>query len=434
MGDIRKLFKSFQHANEDIRGFFNIEQLEKLEYHTSTLLFEKTFNRSYEKKYDNYMYNARNVMFNLLANQYDLSAVFDERFSFPLAPSQITRKPNRKGEVIIHANGNNSYLLSKTLKEHFDVFLQHLNKSKFGLDLSYSGTEDYRVFYVNYIDILVFSLTFILQDGRVFPEDSSERKKFPRFKVENSCSISSYKIAFESILNLYSEIMEQCLSYEDFAFYMIQIYKINKGFRFFNLNNILVTKRLLLSDELLEFIYERFKLTYKETLELKETLEKEIFKDNDFISFCLKCEFSNPMIIFKTLFEAILDRYALMYANKNSGTYEELPWNLPFYDTGKITKELSLEDLIDFSKKKTIQYINKLADEIHKDVTSQRREPEIDSIGSFDIEFWNKNYFSGKDLLGKYIKVDFDSNKEKDDYLDFLIGLVIENLDKSFYK
>lgn len=432
--DIREEFSAYYYAPKEIRGFLQVENLESLQYPLSLLSFEKAFDEHYQEKYKSHTYIARNLLYGLLEKEYDLCDTFDFHNTFPLLPSQITQEPNRKGEVILRAKLNEGCALSKSMKEHFNTFLNSINSnSASNVTLTYTGKDDYRLYYINYLDAIVFSLLFIYQDGRNYSEFLSDKKPFPRFRTENSCSVFSYKTAMNQALSLYNEVNGKIFSYEDFAYYLVQTYKINKVFKFFKLNSMNIAREKMKQEYELQYICDHFKLKYREIISLEKTIEDKIFRDPKFIEFCLETEFNDPMLVFTTLFKVFLNLIALTQGSAQYGYDDSSPNDTETYDMSCILKNMTFLEFIEFCKIKTRQYINEVIINLEKDIKNKKKEIQINSISPLNIEYWAQNFLDNEKNLDKYAKTAFYGISENE-YIDFLSKKVMKNLPKSFYK
>ena len=434
MTDIREEFSAYYYAPKDIRGFLQIEDLESLQYPLSLLSFEKVYDEHYQEKYNNHTYIARNLLYELLEKEYDLCDTFDCYKTFPLLPSQITQEPNRKGEVILRAKLNEGCALSKSMKEHFNTFFDSINRdSASSVMLTYTGKDDYRLYYINYLDAIVFSLLFIYQDGRNYSEFLSDKKPFPRFRKENSCSLFSYKAAMNQVLSLYDELNEKIFSYEDFAYYLVQTYKIDKVFKFFKLNSMNIAREKMKQEYELQYICDHFKLKYREIISLEKTIEDKIFRDPEFIRYCLETDFYDPMLVFTTIFKAYLNQVDMMQKYSQE-EYDDS--SLSFKGSSDMTdilKNMTFLEFVEFCKDKTKRYIDEVIINLEKEIKNRKKEIQVNSISPLNIEYWTQYYLDKEKNLDKYAKTAFYGISENE-YIDFLANKVIEDLPKSFYK
>lgn len=293
-------------------------------------------------KYNNSYIIARKSLIRLLENGYSL-VESDDAFDFK--PKEATAKKENinitPGEVLSEKNSINN---------HLTFFLMESSKNEEfpfkAVAQKYKNTFKYKVKYLDSINFLLF---FIYQDGRVF-KNSTKRK--PNFSLKTSCSKCSQKLVFEQMVSLIKHefLNSNDLSKEVFGF--VELYNMDKVFKLFKINRIVRQYNWFMSTENLKEIYENFDFSFEESQVFIQEFIDEVFKNEEFIKFCLNCDYPDPLNVFKYVFHFLLFEF---YYNPKDIT--------GFIDNDTERHTTSFKEIISCSKDLTMVVVRQIYDE-----------------------------------------------------------------------
>ena len=341
------------------------------------------------EKYNNSYITARKSLIRLLENRYRL-VESDDAFDFK--PKEATAKKENinisPGKVLSQKGSINNHLTffliesSKNEEIPFKVVAQ-----------KYKNTFKYKVKYLDSINFLLF---FIYQDGRLF-KNSSKRK--PNFSIKTSCSKCSQKKVFEQMVSLIKHefLNSNDLSKEVFDF--VELYNMDKFFKLFKINRMVRQYNWFMSTENLKEIYENFDFSFEESQVFVQEFIDEVFKNEEFIKFCLNCDYPDPLNVFKYVFHFLLFEF---YYNPKDIT--------GFIDNDTERHTTSFKEIISCSKALTMVVIRQIYEErftkTDKDISVLNDELTMDFFKShFQVSYlWElSEYYKDIDLINKYI-------------------------------
>lgn len=354
----------------------------------------------------------------LLNASYNVST--NKIFSFNLKPSKINFKNRRKiilpyfsvdyEKISIEQYGN-------SIETHLLHFIEFIEKHT-NIEISYVGDNEYKKRYVSYDDWIFLVVLFIYYDGRRF-SNRYKNEYLPYFDKTRVCSRYSYKLALRELFEWIDvEKFKETNNNDDLIFIVAQLQRIDETFNFFKINKINTIRNEMLSNDFLKKIYYSLDLNYEEVINLADILDKEIFKDDEFIEKCLDLNYFNPLFIFKHFFE-----YYMLY--NEFGTREDNSFqsdDLKKYNIKTTEKKISLKKLISKSKADTFEYIKIISD---AKIVYNEYSPEPK-----DSEFLKDYYFENHKSLIESLEYQFENEDAENEYLDYLITKVIDSVPK----
>lgn len=254
-----------------------------------------------EKYKDSYVV-ARSAIYKLLYNNYKLEYNPSKILTFEFMPSKIdfkTQYVNLFGKSKRDSADNVMVYFSskvekpsKSVTDHVSLFLKKSKDDNLFLSSKkYKNTFKYCVRYIDSVNLFLY---FIYHDGRTFT--SEERCRLPNFDPIYSCSMESLGIVFEKISMFFSRIPN---NNDDWIFYICELFQIDSFFKAFKINRMADRYIEFMSDENLEKIFKAFNFSYSEAKRFDSIIIDKIFKNCDFIEYCLQCEYLDPFYIFK---------------------------------------------------------------------------------------------------------------------------------------
>lgn len=368
-------------------------------------------------KYKNFKVAVLPLLRALLNASYNVST--NEIFSFNLKPSKINFKNRRKiilpyfsvkyEKVSIEQYGNT---IEKHLLHFIEFFEKHTN-----IEISYVGDKKYKKRYVSYDYWIFLVVLFTYYDGRHF-SDRYANKYLPYFDKRSSCSRYSYKLALKELLEWIDVENLKESDNDDVFFIVAQLQKIDETFKFFKINIINAIRKEILSNNSLKKIYNSLDLNYEEVINLADILDKEIFKDDDFIEKCLNLNYFNPIFIFKYFFE-----HNITYDYVNTCKYDfSKSDDFEKFIRKTTEKKINLKKLISKSKADTLEYIK-----IVCVPESMYNEPHhVDRVYKPLKDYYFENHKS----LIESLEAQLENEGGDNEYLDYLIDKVIDSIPK----
>lgn len=286
-------------------------------------------------KYSEYIVNARKLLHKYLHSKYNLSSCnlldqisdlsLKERFCYTdIITSTAT--------LLSFDDEKNQPSPSKSIRMYLNHFLaMHTNdfsQIQCGLftvpfsnkvivpgysEPSFDRLINTRLFLPAY-KIPEFLLHFTFWDGRNFEHTASQinPNKLPPVNEKKHYSKYSYQIALNKFQELISEPEYLC------PYKMCTLFRCDNIFLVYRLNALLYYYKLYLSDSFLDSMMQHYGFTYRQVIELKDTIINQIFKDEDFIMSGIKSKYFDFMLPFDIF-------YQYTVCNPISNTYPKNP-------------------------------------------------------------------------------------------------------------
>lgn len=441
---------------------------------------EKIWEYCLTKEYKNYSILGRGLSLSLLNNFYDLSTVFDIEKYYSIRPSNL--KLTKSKECILKSKLEINYKIYPRKLKYIESFLARLTIGENIFDIENRKNKRYNKYHIPYINSLIFSVYFIYKDSIDYYLHKGFVNKNYTFDEKNNVI---YHEAMKNTINKVLSFLDMHYNehnFQDHIFRVVQVYKVDKMFKFFKINRLAYRKNQILSDEVMQRISTNLNLKYRQILELERCFKEEIFYDKHFMKYCIDSDYPDPLFI---LYYVILS-YSEFYCHIRKKDLLE-----DYVDSEKLNRNHILNEevifltndiqnvgqFLSFCKKKVKEYINsviELQEDIingsedkkylnskfnHPDANNSELERKyvVDILGynshstvvekeeykelfknriyehinklndHHDItafNFWEQYYFGDRELLKEYA----NSSDEEDDYMRFLFNQVIEIL------
>lgn len=306
----------------------------------------------FSQKYDNNFIVAKKSLNRLMRNHYKLIDLEEDNIPFEFRPSQLnfSNKFLEIQKVTLISPG-------KSDRKHITEFLEDISdKDNFFFPIfseEYNTTRKYKV---KYMDSINFLLYYIYQDGRIIKRSAI---RMPKFKLTTSCSKSSQKVVFSQILQLFHISEHFKKNKIDKLFALVQLYNIDRIFSVFKIQKMVFQYMKFMSFENLEEIYNHFDFTYLESKNFEKSFIDEVFENEEFIAYCLKCNYHNPLYIFYLVFRSFL--HFKYYRPKNISYFID-------YEPDVERHDISLKEIIIAAREETIKVIDMLIDRTNSKV------------------------------------------------------------------
>lgn len=317
------------------------------------------------KKYENALITAKSSIYKLFLYRYELTDIRYSIIPFEFRPSELNFS-----NQYVHINEEPIKTPNDEQCKHVSDFLKHFEHDNTQFLVSYKKYKNTFKYKINYIDSINFLLYFIYQDGRKI---HSFEKSLPNFSPSTSCSKHSQKMVFTQILLLFhnpKSKLKNTANQEDKLFRLIELYNTDKFFCIFKMQKMTLRYIEFMEEKNLEEIYNRFDFTYREARDFEKSFIEQIFENEDFISFCLKCNYPDPFQIFNLVFNYFL--HFKYYRPKNISYYID-------HEPDANRHDISLKEIIISARETTIKIINflckQLEDKTNKTISELKQIP-----------------------------------------------------------
>lgn len=263
-------------------------------------------------KYAPFNVYAKQVLYEYLYSRYDISAC---NYNLLSQTQNVTHKNkflskdkiSSPTELLNFTAKQKDNTPSKTIRNYVsDYLLKQSNYDKHpntqcGLYLnkasqSINGISKQR-FYLPLYEVPIFLLLFTFFDRRAFghTESQIDPNRLPRLKLNTDEAV--YKVVFSKAQDIFK-------SYKNNPLSISYIWRCDNIFLFHKFNMLLKYYDLYSSPETLSAIVRRYNFEYNQTAKIKNTINKIIFEDKDFIKLGLKSRYLDFMLPFNIPFQS----------------------------------------------------------------------------------------------------------------------------------
>lgn len=322
--------------SEDIAGkdspdksfFLDMHNMHNSLLFNGVLFFQKFITHIIETEYKEFSISGTHELLALYETQFELSKPENNNsYYFDFFPSVVLKDFDDSG--IITLNNLGSLKGSDTRRKRAKEFLNNSIKKAEHLPFSISyNKERFPQFEKNtsyripYTDAIPFLLSFVFQDGKVVENTEDGNKLSIRRSKRLQCSEITLKIVFDQVVKLFPRgIIKELTDIEDLSFVHSELYKIDKAFCLFKINNMAKRLNEILDDNYLRGIIGEFYFKPDEfpndnlLLGIKKIIRIILVFDKGFIKNCIMCDLPDPFYDFEEYLRYNLiskERYALL--------------------------------------------------------------------------------------------------------------------------
>lgn len=192
----------------------------------------------------------------------------------------------------------------KDKREEIEKFVADTDLSNLGIRVSLNDESSE----IRFMDILILSLFYIYENGRVYKAHLKDGESYYKTQKVYTQKKDCYLLVLNKVLELFDKDFFERASSQDRLYASAQLYKIDDLFKFFKVCRMAKMREEIINSEThrnkAKFYYG---LGCKEIEDIINSFDNMVFRDKEFIDFCLKSEYHDPFGYFKgTVNEAYL--------------------------------------------------------------------------------------------------------------------------------
>jgi hypothetical protein len=238
------------------------------------------------------------------------------------------------------------------------------------------------------MDALIFSLFYIYEDGRIFVKHSSDKYESDYYKTKKVYKEKKdcYFLVLNKTLELFNKEFFEKDSFFDRLYASVQLHKIDKLFKFFKVYRMAKKREEILSSEIdpeKSKVYSSLGCKVEE--DIVKWFDRKIFRNEEFINYCLETEYHDPLGYLKSLINTFTTQYSKWLIDEN--------YNICAF--------------LDECKEATKKYIENQLESISLNLWEDIFEP-IFAIRNLGFEPQNKSAVNYKKLVDQLIKKLYD--------------------------